>query len=42
LGFDARWRELFKQELEAAEKAAEELKERWPIEEHPPLHAELG
>jgi hypothetical protein len=33
LELDARWRELFKQELEAGVKAAEELKERWPIED---------
>jgi hypothetical protein len=36
LELDARWRELFKQELEAAIKAAEELKERWPIEDRSP------
>jgi len=36
LGFDAERRELFGRELKAAEKAAEELKERWPIDEHPP------
>jgi len=36
LELDARWRELFKQELEAAVKAAEELKERWPIEDRSP------
>jgi len=36
LELDARWRELFKQELEAGVKAAEELKERWPIEDRSP------
>ena len=36
LGFDAERRELFGRELKAAEKAAEELKKRRPIEEHPP------
>jgi hypothetical protein len=36
LELDARWRELFKQELEAAVKAAEELKERWPVEDRSP------
>jgi hypothetical protein len=33
LEFDARWQRFFKQGLEAAEKAAEELRERWPIED---------
>jgi len=36
LGFDAERREFFAQKLEAAEKAAEELKERWPIEDRFP------
>jgi hypothetical protein len=36
LDLDAERRELFKRELEAAEKAAEELKERWPIEDRFP------
>jgi hypothetical protein len=36
LELDARWRELFKQELEAGVMAAEELKERWPIEDRSP------
>jgi len=33
LELDARWRELFKQELGMVWKAAEELKERWPVED---------
>jgi len=33
LEFDARWREFFKQELEAAEKAAEEVERRLPVED---------
>ena len=36
LELDAMWREFFKQELEAGVKAAEELKERWPIEDRSP------
>jgi hypothetical protein len=34
LEFDARWREFFKQELEAAMKAAEEVGGRLPVEDH--------
>jgi hypothetical protein len=33
LELDARWRELFNQELGIVWKAAEELKERWPVED---------
>ncbi|MFP3266817.1 MAG: hypothetical protein RXQ56_05095, partial [Thermoproteus sp.] len=33
LMLDARWREFFKQELEMAKEAAEELRERWPVED---------
>jgi len=40
LELDARWRELFKQELEMVEKAAEELRERLPVED--PLPYMLG
>jgi len=40
LELDARWRELFRQELNAAEKAAEELRGRWTIED--PLLYMLG
>ena len=36
LELDARWRGFFKPELEAAVKAAEELKERWPVEDRFP------
>jgi hypothetical protein len=36
LDLGAERRELFKRELEAAEKAAEELRERWPIEDRLP------
>ncbi len=36
LEFDARWRELFKQELEAAEKAAVEVGKRLPVEDRFP------
>jgi hypothetical protein len=40
LELDARWREFFKQELEAAEKAAEEVEKRLPVED--PLPYMLG
>jgi hypothetical protein len=33
LELDARWRDFFKQELEAAMKAAEEVRERLPVED---------
>ncbi len=33
LELDARWRELFRRELEMVWKAAEELRERWPVED---------
>ncbi|PLC65613.1 hypothetical protein B7L68_03555 [Thermoproteus sp. CP80] len=33
LMLDARWRGLFNQELEMVKKVAEELKERWPVED---------
>jgi hypothetical protein len=33
LELDARWRELFRRELEMVWEAAEELRERWPIED---------
>ncbi len=36
LKLDAERREFFKRELEAAVKTAEELKERWPIEDRSP------
>jgi hypothetical protein len=36
LDLDARWREFFKQELEAGVKAAEEVGGRWPIEDRLP------
>jgi hypothetical protein len=36
LKLDARWRELFKQELETAEKAAVEVRERLPVEDRFP------
>jgi len=36
LELDAERREFFAQKLEAAEKAAEELKERWPVEDRFP------
>jgi hypothetical protein len=36
LELDARWREFFKQELEAGVKAAEEVGGRWPIEDRLP------
>ncbi len=40
LELDARWREFFRRELEMVWKAAEELRERWPIED--PLPYMLG
>ncbi|MFP3212882.1 MAG: PaRep2b protein [Thermoproteus sp.] len=33
LMLDARWREFFGRELKMAEEAAEELRERWPVED---------
>ncbi len=40
LELDARWRELFRRELEMVWEAAEELRERWPVED--PLPYMLG
>ncbi|MFP3200037.1 MAG: PaRep2b protein, partial [Thermoproteus sp.] len=40
LELDARWRDFFRRELEMMEKAAEELRERWPVED--PLPYMLG
>jgi Fe2+ transport system protein FeoA len=40
LELDVRWRELFEHELKMVEKAAEELRDRWPVED--PLPYMLG